>query len=319
MKGKVRIIDSGHIGIWEDAVDDKMLRRVFAPLGSFLSLRGWSVERDPLVEQNYPTLSDSRRFASKGKLALALGCSGRHISLDFWLLGSDRYHFNPAKLACLDRLALKRETQAIVAWLCCQFGYVIDDERVAHLGPMQRAQRHILTSGHYDAALGHAKIHHPNNALDRLRLPIKHGQTAWAIDYSGRIIQGVALYNLNNMWWFVTADHLHNFPSSSIFSVRPANLRKKHNERQRRSRLEAKLSEAAAALDFMAAIRFVRLLFGDQQLFRIFDKKKGLYFGPLYSGYTSNIIAAGLYTQAELKPYASEEKAGGLEFRKVAA
>lgn len=35
----------------------------------------------------------------------------------------------------------------------------------------------------------------------------------------------------------------------------------------------------------------------------ILNVKDGVYFRPNYSGYTSDMIRAGKYTRAELKPY----------------
>ena len=134
---------------------------------------------------------------------------------------------------------------------------------------------------------------------------LDHGQRVWFADRSGRIVEGTAFYNINNMWWVVTGRYDHtNVASFDLYTRPPENIRVKRNERQRRKRLETLLADATKAMDFERASKLRDVLFPPSEaLFMIQCRRDNLYFGPDYCGYTADAANAGKYTREELKPY----------------
>lgn len=139
------------------------------------------------------------------------------------------------------------------------------------------------------------------------------GQSGWFKDYDGRVGEGIAYYNINNMWWVATGRYdRRNIGTGDIWVKCPENPRVKRNERQRRKRLEGELAKAVKAMDFDRAKVLKGILWPEPEpLFHII--KQGAYFRPNYSGYTDNPVDAGKYTKDDLRPYADAIKRGDLQ------
>lgn len=62
---------------------------------------------------------------------------------------------------------------------------------------------------------------------------------------------------------------------------------------------ERLLSRAVQASDYRRAEQLQGILFGDEQVYRIWSRKDDAYYRPNYSGYCSDANHAGRYTRAE--------------------
>lgn len=324
----------GHAG--EKAWELAFKRQVFARIVQTLNRLGWTcVVPQDYVKQYSLSFASDRRECSKGDLKGFLDVSGRCIEFEMWQGVNTptrpdhggRYESN--KEDCMPyvlRLEMERTRRRIRDYLCNVFsGYKFDSKhRSIYKRPMQFTAMELIEqsyaeSWHFKGDMaaylkqnGYAEL--PSyNCTSRDGQRIQHGQRVWFQDYDGRVGEGIAYYNINNRWWVVTGRYdLRNIGTGNIWVKRPENPRVKRNERQRRKRLEGELAKAVKAMDFDRAKVLKAILWPQPEpLFHII--KNGAYFGPNYSGYTTNPVDAGKYTQAELKPYADGIKRGDLQ------
>lgn len=309
-----------------DAWEAAFKRQVFARVIQTLDRIGWIIrpwERAKL----YQAIANRHRTCSKGGLHGELSISGRVVEFKMWQdvtpsenPNGDQYDFDKEKrMPYVLRLEMERTRRRIRDDLCNVFtGYEFAPPRHPVMGLMgmtaeEKARHDRKTTGHYVPSLDHAEISMTSNAIALDGGTIVHGAKVWALDRKGRIITGTAYYDLNNNWQIVTGRYgLTVCNTGEIFTRRPDDLRKKHNERQRRKRLEGLLANAVKAMDFDRAKVLKGIIWPEPEpLFHII--KNGAYFRPNYSGYTNDPVYAGQYTKAELKPYAYCIKRGDLQ------
>jgi hypothetical protein len=271
--------------------------------------------------------AERRRECSKGDLKGELEVMGRSITFKMWQdvtpsenRNGGRYDFDKeARMPYLLRIEMERTRLRIRHYLCSVFtGYKFEPPREPPMGLMgltaeEKAAHNRRTSGHYKPALDRAEISMTSNAIACDGGTIEHGARVWALDHKGRVITGTAYYSLNNRWQIVTGRYgLTYAGTESIFTSPPENLRVKRNARERRRRLESELAKAVKAMNFRRAEVLKNVLWPKPEpLF--FIMKDGAYFAPNYCGYRDNPVDAGRYTEAELKPYASDIKNGSLK------
>ena len=332
-----------------DAWELAFKRQVFARIIQALNRLGWTVAQPPIKPHDVKHYggavarwaSERRRDCSKGELKGELEVSGRSITFKMWRgvntptrpdhggrYESDLEGCMPYVL----RLEMERTRRRIRDYLCNVFdGYEFDSKhRTIYRCPLQFTALELIEqsyaeSWHFKGDMadylkknGYKEL--PSyNCTSRDGQRIQHGQRVWFKDWNGRIGEGIAYYNSNNMWWVVTGRYdRRNIGTGDIWVKCPENPRVKRNERQRRKRLEQELAKAVSAMEFDRAKLLKSILWPEQEpLFYIL--KGSHYFGPNYSGYTSNPIEAGKYTKAELKPYAGDIARGSLRAVLVAA
>ena len=96
---------------------------------------------------------------------------------------------------------------------------------------------------------------------------LEHGQRVWLADRKGRIVTGIAYYNINNMWWVWLGKYDYtNEACFRLYTSAPGNLRTKRNGDLRRRRLEGKLSEAVKAMNYERAALLRDILFPPSEL-----------------------------------------------------
>lgn len=314
-------------------------RQVFARIIQTLNRIGWTVgpwERAKL----YPAIALSNRTCSKGDLKGELSVRGRCIDFKMWQdvtpsenPNGGQYDFDKEKrMPYVLRLEMERTRRRIRDYLCNVFeGYTFDSKhRSTYKRPMQFTameliQKSYAESWHFKGDMpaylkknGYKEL--PSyNCTSRDKSTIEHGQRVWFKDWGGRIGEGIAYYNINNMWWVVTGRYdRRNISAGDIWVKCPENPRMKRNQRQRRARLERMLADAVKAMDFDRAKVLKAILWPEPEpLFHII--KEGAYFRSNYSGYTNDAVDAGKYTKAELKPYADQIQRGTLQAVPVAA
>lgn len=119
---------------------------------------------------------------------------------------------------------------------------------------------------------------------------------------------GIALYNINNMWWVVSGKYaVTNEASFSIYVDNPGDLRRKRNEGTRRKRLEAELAKATKQMNFRRAQVLRDVLWPrDESIYLLWHKEHQAYHRSGFSGYSTNTVDAGRFTRAELSGWVKD-------------
>lgn len=298
--------------------DDDFRKTVFKRIIQQLNRLGYNMRQDEEHDKQYACLSRYHRIGNKGELQCYLNQSGRHIELEFYQDvynidredGQGRYCFNKfERMPYLMRLEFQRTVNRLTKYLQNVFGYPLKEKtgKSAKCGPgaltaYEWIKQDWESCWHYSPEVGHRPISSDDNRKTADGHWLEHGQRCYTTDYSGRVITGIAYYNINNMWWVVTGKYdYENKASFEIYAVAPENIRQKRNERKRRRKLEALLSSAVNRMDYLKAHQIKRILFGDDPLFYI--KKDNLYYGPNNSGYTDNKVDAGKYRESEIPKF----------------
>lgn len=304
---EIRIHDA-HVGIWQNNAQDPSFRdEVYAELIRQMRRRGWSVKRDPGIHYRHRCLSPSHRLGARGTLRCAIEISGRVVKVDFWSVTSPQVNSNGRKydyarmlsMHHLDRLRVELEFRRIIAWLETIAPVKLDRGADRDMPAMERIAKGYAESWHSDKMLGRPTWSSDSQRKAKDGNLLDHGQTVWFPDRKGRIVRGIAYYNINNMWWVVAGGQLFNEGSHALFGSAPVDLRTKRNERSRRSRLERKLALAVGSMDFQRAHTLKTILFGGEQTFMIWARDHSAYYRSQYAGYTTDRISAGKYTRAE--------------------
>ncbi len=303
-------------GIWQDNANDPTFRaEIYGGLIRLLRRHGWTVGQDPQIHRRHRILSPDHRLAHRGDLRAKIRVSGRVVEMEVWAEtwpidnhNGRQYDFDKRKrMGFLDGLRLDLDRRRIIAWLETIATVTVKNRDRAELGPggstaMRSIERSWSESRHKDEALGRPVCRTEAYRRSGDGHLIQDGQTVWFKDRKGRICRGRAFYHINNMW-FVEAGRytLRNQACFELFCEQPDDLRRKRNGRERRKRIEAELTKAMRADAFGRADTLRRILFGEAPTFRIWSKKRDAYYGPDYSGYTSDFIAAGRYTFDEVE------------------
>jgi hypothetical protein len=175
---------------------------------------------------------------------------------------------------------------------------------------LERIEQHYAESSHFkgDMAVYLKKNRYEKlpsyNATSADKQQLEHGQRVWFFDRKGRICEGTAHYNINNMWWVVTGRYdYRNLSACELFTTCPDMPRMRRNDRLRRKRLEEELKSAVASMNFTRAQTLKEILYPPGQLYAIWHKGHKAYFDIGYCGYRNSLTDAGHYTLDELKPY----------------
>ena len=308
-----------------EAWELRFKREVFARIVQTLNRLGWAcVVPADYVKQYGARFARDRRECSKGDLKGWLDISGRAITFEMWQgvntptrpdhggrYESDKEAVMPYVL----RIEMERTRRRIRSYLLAVFtGYAFDDKsRSIYRRPpaqtaMQKIQESYARSWHFKGDMadylrrnGYDQLPSCNcTSLDGDR--IEHGQRVWFRDYVGRVCEGVAYYNINNMWWVVTGRYdASNVGTSEIWTRCPPNPRVKRNARQRRKRLEQLLADATKAMDFERAMVLRDLLFPKGEQLYVIKSDQGNWWGPDGCGYRKDIADAGKYTADEAR------------------
>lgn len=326
-EGTVNFGDAS-LNIWEDPSGSvwgewgrQFKAQVFKRIIQQLNRLGWTVGPWDQAEQFAP-IADSHRTCHKGDLKGQLELSGRCIKFEMWQDvanieredGQGRYEFDKEKrMPYLLWLEMERTRRRLRTYLCNVFsGYEFRDKprngRNAERGPgaltaMEWVDQETRNCCHYDHEIGRRSGEDRcGNDRSADGATIRHGSRVYTTDYSGRMVVGIAHYNINNMWWVITGRYgLLNKACFDLHAQPPGDLRRKRNERQRRNRLEGELSKAIKAMNFLRAEVIKNILFPPEEaLYLIWHKGHGLYHRPNACGYTSNPIEAGRFTWIEL-------------------
>jgi hypothetical protein len=316
------------MGAWEN----EFKKAVFLRIVQQLNRMGWTcIIPEEMIKRYGMSFARSHRYCRHGDVEAELSVSGRHIELKMYQnvqnvdnRNGGQYCFDKEeRMTYQQRLRMHYTRLKLRDYLCSVFSrYTFEPDRHPKVGPgkervtaMEWMQKAIRATGHYREELGRASISMKSNETARDGGTIKHGATIWYHDWkTQRIFKGTAFYDLNASWFVVSGRYGHSVvQASDIYSSEPLNLRRLVTAGKRRKKIEGLMQRATASMDFERAAKLRDILFPkDEPLFMIWsDKHGGGYFGPNYSGYTTDTVQAGKYTRAELKPYlgSADEKA----------
>jgi hypothetical protein len=332
-EGNLSFVDAG-LAIWEEGISDaraasgmrgaaawekQFKRDVFKRIIQTLNRLGWTVGPDLDAEKNYKIIAHGMRWCVKGRLKADLQVSGRSITLKMFqnVNAPDRadhdgrYQSDKEKhMPYVMWLEMERTRRKIRDYLCAVFtGYKFTAREPQGMGPgvstaLEAVERHHASHRNKGRLADFSTPQHSYKSKDGDLL--QHGQKVWVCDRKGRVLPGTAYYNSGQMWWVVTSRYSYtNLANSEIWTKNPGDLRRKRNEWLRRKRMEAVMSSAVGRMDFKRAETLKNILFPPQEsLYMIWtDRHGGAYFGPNYSGYTTDTNSAGKYTRSELRPY----------------
>jgi hypothetical protein len=308
----VRLHDT-RVGIWQENPNDPTFKtEIFDGVIRLLRSRGWIVTRDPKTHKHYRSISKYHRLARKGNLRASLEVHGRSIEFECWAetwqkVNSNGHRFDFDKrqrFDYIDRLRLELEERAVIAWLAGRAEVKVSRSRpfpsTGAITALAFIEAGYAESWHKDKVLGRPKCNQDYDRKSADGQLLEHGATVWTTDRKGRIVRGVAYYNLGQMWWVVTGPHvLDNRSSTEIYAQHPADLRRKRNECERHNRLERELARAVSTHDYRRVDLLKRIIFGDEPIYRIWSRKNGSFYASQYCGYTSDENRAGRYTRAE--------------------
>jgi hypothetical protein len=309
-------------------------RDVFARIIQALNRLGWNCAMPTIDERDVKQYggnvarwsAERKRFCMKGDLKADLSISGRCI--EFKMFQSINTPTRPDhdgryesdKEACMPyaiRLEMERTRRRIRDYLCNVFtGYEFDAEKHSiYRKPLEKTALERIHERYAES--WHFKGDWPgylekNGSMDYNRksadgAQLEHGQRVWFADRKGRIVEGTAYYNINNMWWVVMGRYDYtNEACFELYTKCPENPRIKRNAGLRRKRLERELAKAVERMDFERAAVLRDIAFpGNPQLFNVWHDEHKLYHCAGFCGYTSDQSKAGKFTADEVKGWSA--------------
>ena len=335
-----------NISVWEegiprdlnakDAWERKFKIEVFARIVQTLNRLGWTCTMPDINPHDIKHYggnvarwsAERRRVCSKGEIKGELSVCGRHIEFQMWqgvntpTRPDHGGRYESDKEACapyLLRLEMERTRRRIRDYLCNVFtDYTFDQKhrsiyrKPLEMTAMERIQQYYAESVHFKGDWG-AELAKPYGVPDYNRksadsVLLEHGQRVWMADRKGRIVTGIAYYNINSMWWVHLGKYDYtNESCSRLYTKCPENFRTKRNSERRRKRLEGELAKAIKGMNFERAALLRDILFPKkEQLYVVWHKEHKAYHRANFQGYTTDVIDAGKFTEAEVKGYTSD-------------
>jgi hypothetical protein len=271
-----------------DAWEAAFKRHVFARIIQQLNRIGWTVQKPPINPhdvKHYGGLvarwaTERHRDCSKGDLKGELRISGRTIEFNMWqgvntpTRPDHGGRYESDKEGCMPyllRLEMERTRRRIRDYLCNVFsGYKFDSKRRSiyrkplQFTAMELIEQSYAKSCHFKGDMadylkrnGYTEL--PSyNCASRDGQRIQHGQRVWFKDYDGRICEGIAYYNINNMWWvLMPGGVVANEACHRLHANKPADLKGRHfSPAYRIKRLDRLKGNAARDERFEDAARY---------------------------------------------------------------
>lgn len=291
--GKVNFHDAS-VSIWEEGISDaraaggfqgerewgsQFKRDVFARIVQALRRMGWSVGPWDDAER-FKAIALNHRTCSKGDLKGQLDISGRCIKFEMWQdvtpsknPNGGRYDFDKEqRMPYVLRLEMERTRRRIRDYLCNVFTRYEFEPPEPKRGPggvtaLEWVQARVRACCHYNKELDRRsgeESSYNNKSADAA--VVKHGERVWFADRHGRIREGMAFYNINNMWWVITGRYdVHNVASFEIYTRCPDRLREKRNADIRAQRLDQELAKAIKKMQFERAATLRDIMFPERE------------------------------------------------------
>jgi hypothetical protein len=303
-----------HIGIWQDDANDPSFKReIYGGIIRMMRDRGWTIGVDPKIKQHYRILSPTRRLGRKGDLKCEIEVSGRFCKVEVWAEtwpldnpNGQRYDFNKRKrLWPSDRRRFDALTKQVINWLAERA--TIKDTKNSNANPEHPVVDRVTAWQALETRRGtttSANLSHYMSERERTTrdgIALTDGMKVFVTDIKGRWRRGTAWFAGGNTWAVITGlyELRYSIHGQQLLASAPADLRQKENARLRRDQLERLLADAIENMQFRRAETLRKILFGDQQLYRIWSRKNDAFYAVQCCGYSSSLTRAGLYTREE--------------------
>ncbi|HGF5019667.1 hypothetical protein [Vibrio parahaemolyticus] len=261
-------------------------------LVAYLKSQGWSfhVPYDDYAYLEHGSSSrGAKRFAEKHRkgikdgLEIEVAASGAGLDIDFWENVTDhtadnsnggRYVFDKESKMPYRQLCRFRATKLkIITFLTTYHDYtVMENARPLfpkrHTG-LELVQQDYKTNQHvHGKGVGVWDVDPTRiadyNSKSAEGIKVQHGSMVWARGYDGRWIYGMAIHNINNMWWILCGKwSRYNIASFEIHTQKPCNLHVRVSQHKATRSLENKIKKAVDNKDFLLAHKLQTAL--DQQ------------------------------------------------------
>lgn len=252
---------------------------------------GWTFHQDPEIKKRYRSLARTHHAGSRGGLHFTSEINPRGFKFEFYEdvvrdnPHGGRYHFDKLrKMPYLRRLSFLWIRNNILA-LLGRLGFTIRQGNEG-LSAMDRILKDRRESWHWKPGINHADGQPDYNVLDAGKVRLQDGDVRCFWSPNGRLRRGKAYYNLNSMWWVITADgDLHNESAWELFTYDPD----RHGRKLSRDplvRISAALRHAVEQQHYerAAAIRDAIARFPGQEPHEFKPGDRVLVDNPRYNG-----------------------------------
>ena len=217
MKDKTFVADSNRTTISVRKGTKDTLNKVF----SLLKSRGFTIQTDQRILEEYPILADKHWEGSKKDLLFKAKIYPAGFELEFYqeIVTENRnggyYDFNKYEMMPYLIRCEYIITRKYICELLENEGYKNETEPSFALA-IDEVMHRIKSCWHYKEGKELPEYEHPEyNARDKDGKKLKNGQVKYFRDYKGRLMRGTIYHNINNMWWVVL--NKHDFTNKAAF------------------------------------------------------------------------------------------------------
>lgn len=221
------------IGIWATQKDNHAaLQAVF----DLLKSRGWKIQTDQRVLENYSLIANCFFEGQKGELKFKADRFPAKSSLEFYQeintinRNGGQYDFDklllmPYLLKCQFLVELKH-----IRTLLNSLGYADHSDHVFKTAndkikyDFVRSWHHPQETMDFNLKDLHGQTTGAYNSTDKDGKTIRNGDIKYFRDHKGRLMRGVAYHNINNMWWLlINRYEYRNLANFELFDLTPEN------------------------------------------------------------------------------------------------
>ena len=207
----------------------------------FLKQRGWTITENPSYEENYKCLSKYHKLGFKKDMACLMEIGNNFIRIEFgneknlWKGIAQSFWSSPTdnrttKLSYQESTRVKLEIKKTLEF-CKKYNLEFEKED-SDLNPEEYIIHSLKNNTH---------IHGQVNCLEDIKLSMKEdsydylrnsndkndkkiicGDKKYFYDYyTKRLCCGIAWHHINNMWWIISNNQLHNIACFRLFDYEP--------------------------------------------------------------------------------------------------
>lgn len=258
--GKDFSLDQPHINIWESLIN-------------FLIKRGYKVGANEHYTKNYKCLSKYHKIGKRKDIIILLEISARGIEIEightknfwhdmatsFW----DNWHDKYTKLEYLEDKSVELEIKRVIEFLSKYTQNIKSNEDsknpLEFIFEKERINKHIhggAQSIEEIKSYMETKNHMTSNILDKNGKKIITGERKYFYDYSTkRLLYGIAVHNINNMWWIIMNNKFTNIACFELFDYTPYLSRRKPADKRQ---IEKVLNRFIEKKEFLKAHKFCK-------------------------------------------------------------
>lgn len=213
-----------------------------------LKQRGFTIQTDQIILEEYPILADSHWEGAKGNLLFKSRIYPAGFSIEFYqevntknpnggYYDFDKIEMMPYLIRCEFLIVRKYISQIIE-----QEGFVNTAEP-AFKYAIDKVMHKIKSCWHYKEGKELPEYEIPSyNSRDKNDKQLRNGEVKYFYGYKKRLMRGTIYHNINNMWWVVINKHEYrNVAAFELFDLdleKPVVRRIKNKQMPQRIRTE---------------------------------------------------------------------------------